>query len=233
MIVKRLGTHLGLCALGLSLLSWTAGCLGDDCDDVWKPDIRRGPICADSANRCAQLANQPDRTLGFVINLAPANADGKPVSADALAHRASCVRDLLFERGVPRVTVAPDNSNVVATGSLRRVGPALELVSVANFVMSCATEAACADCEAKPVAACQTDAFCETLAGAPLDLARQCLLPEVPLSCAKSGQACDTALTWAASPSGACHLFSSGCLPPGFAAAASCMPPTLPPACTP
>lgn len=197
------------------------GCMGDPCDDVWKPDFKRGIVCADTPARCAQLQTQPDRTVSFSVALGTTDAAGKPVSASALKHRAACVVDFMGQRGVVGVVASPDNTAITTTSTLRRMAPALEFKVVGGFTANCSGVGACAWCGASPVQACKADAFCETLVGQPVDSASQCLLAPVEVGCLPAGTSCDGAITWAAaSAASTCHRFTTTCIPAGWAALA-------------
>ena len=205
-----------LVALAVTNLLFSA-CIGDECDDALDPDIKRGSVCADTPARCAQLRLNADRELRFVANIGTAGGGGSRFE------RASCVARFMRERGANEVTVSAEGTTVSAVGTLRRVGPGLEFKTVTNYTVAC-TAAGCANCAGPAVTAeaCQADAFCVPLTASPLDAQRQCLAAATYVGCQASGVACDDALTWAASPTGVCHLFNSGCLPAGWAASVAC-----------
>ncbi|MDX2022618.1 MAG: hypothetical protein SF187_20440 [Deltaproteobacteria bacterium] len=205
----------------LFMTALCSGCLGDPCDDAWEPDFKRGLVCADTPARCAQLQTQADRTVGFAVALATTDAAGKPVSASALKHRASCVAEFMGQRGIAGVTVAPDNTAVFATTTFRRVAPALEFTVVRDFTANCNGAGACASCAAIAASACKADAFCQSITASPVEPTLQCLQAPAVVGCQAAGVGCDGSLTWATSPAGACHLFPSTCLPAGWVAAAA------------
>lgn len=158
--MKAAGLVLGTLAL--------AGCLGDPCDDAWDPDFKRGFVCADSADRCVQIGQRLDRKLQFVAKLATVEANGKPVSASTLKHRAGCVADFIAERGAVGLAVSPDNSTVTATTTFRRIVPAMEFKVVASFTSMCGTQGGCDACAALTAMQCNADAFCTEFQSCPL-----------------------------------------------------------------
>lgn len=144
------------------------GCLGDPCDDAWEPDFKRGFVCADSPDRCVQIGERLDRKLQFVAKLATVEANGKPVSASTLKHRARCVADFIAERGAVGLAVAPDNMTVTATTTFRRIVPAMEFNVVASFTSMCGTQGGCDVCATLTANECNADAFCTEFQSCPL-----------------------------------------------------------------
>ncbi len=223
----------GIALAGLLL---TTGCLGNECDEAWQLDLMRGIVCGGDAARCAQVNQQPDRELRFTANVATTNAQGKPLSAEALKARATCVSNFIRQRNVSDVVIATDNTSVTAVTTYRRVAPVFEFRSVASFAVDCGGAMGCADCAPLPAAACEDDAFCSPLSAQPFNAQNQCLQPTVVAGCHSAEQACDASLTWGTSPStatppGACHLFNSGCLPAGWGPGTACPAAATPPAC--
>lgn len=199
------------------------GCIGDECDDVWSPDIKRGVVCVDEPGRCQQLVNQADRELLFTANIGTTGEGG------SLSNRAFCVAEFIRQRGGTQIQIAPDNRTVTTVTTFRRVAPAFEFKSVTNFNVSC-TPAGCANCATLAAEACQADAFCAPLSAQPYDAQTMCLAASRVVGCQPADASCDAALTWAANPTGTCHLFPDTCLPAGWTPGTSC-PAAAVPAC--
>jgi hypothetical protein len=130
--------------------------------------------------------------------------------ADAKA--LTCLVDFLEGHGAKAESAG---GAVTATGSFDVVGPALGLVMVANYQVTCL---ACTEWSTLTSEQCAQDAFCAPITGKRTNPTNSCLEPTQTIGCMETPNGCVPEPSAVVDPQGACWLVDCGGDPAGWAA---------------